>query len=254
MRRVSIIGIGAGDPEHVTVQAVGALNAAHVFFVVTKRREQDELVAARRAILDRYVKGDRYRLVELVDPERRRGGSAAEQRAAVAEWRAARSTQWTRALTDELGPEEHGAFLAWGDPGLYESTLTVLEDLRLAGTPTFTLDVVPGISAMTALTARHRIALNRPGGAVQVTTGRRLAEEGLPAGVDDVVVMLDADLAFAGLDAEGVQIYWGAYLGTHDELLVSGPLGEVAPEIERLRAEAKARKGWIFDTYLLRRR
>ena len=48
-------------------------------------------------------------------------------------------------------------------------------------------------------------------------------------------------------------IWWGAYLGTPDEILLSGPLAEVGPEIERVRAEARARKGWMFDTYLLRR-
>jgi precorrin-6A synthase len=50
-----------------------------------------------------------------------------------------------------------------------------------------------------------------------------------------------------------VTIYWGAYLGTPDEILVSGPLAEVAEEIRRVRAEARERKGWMFDTYLLRR-
>jgi precorrin-6A synthase len=50
-----------------------------------------------------------------------------------------------------------------------------------------------------------------------------------------------------------MHIYWGAYLGTHDELLVSGPLAEVADEIDRARAEARERKGWIMDIYLLRR-
>jgi precorrin-6A synthase len=48
-------------------------------------------------------------------------------------------------------------------------------------------------------------------------------------------------------------IYWGAYLGTPDEILISGPLPEVAPRITRARAEARRRKGWIMDTYLLRR-
>jgi precorrin-6A synthase len=50
-----------------------------------------------------------------------------------------------------------------------------------------------------------------------------------------------------------VTIYWGAYLGTADEILVSGPLAEVADEIQRVRARARDRKGWMFDTYLLRR-
>ena len=48
-------------------------------------------------------------------------------------------------------------------------------------------------------------------------------------------------------------LYWGAYLGTPDEILVSGPLAEVADEVVRVRAEARERKGWMFDTYLLSR-
>ena len=55
-------------------------------------------------------------------------------------------------------------------------------------------------------------------------------------------------------DPDGVEIFWGAYLGTPDELLVAGPLAEAAPKIEEIRAEARRRKGWIMDTYLLRRR
>jgi precorrin-6A synthase len=250
--RVSIIGIGAGDPEHVTVQAIKAMNAADVFFVVTKACEQEDLVALRRAILDRYAGNGSHRIVALQDPPRRRGATPAEQRAAVAEWRAARAAQYERALREELGPDDRGAFLAWGDPSLYESTLTILDGLRHRGLD-FELDVVPGISALSVLAARHRIPLNRVGGAIHITTGRRLAGEGLPNNADDVVVMLDADLAFKTVAADGLDIYWGAYLGTPDELLVSGPVSAVAGEIERLRAEAKARRGWIFDTYLLRR-
>jgi len=261
VRKLTVIGIGAGDPEFVTVQAIRALNAADVFFLVTKSAEQDELVALRRSILDRYVEG-LPRVVEVRDPERGRGATPAEQREAVARWRAARTEQYRRLVAEELGEDGHGAFLSWGDPTLYESTLAVVAGLAGGGDGDgdgdggleLELDVVPGISAVSALAARHRIALNRVGGAVQVTTGRRLADEGLPDGVRDVVVMLDPDCRFAELDEPGLHVFWGAYLGTEDELLVAGPLPEVAEEIVRLRAEARERKGWIFDTYLLRRR
>ena len=115
--------------------------------------------------------------------------------------------------------------------------------------------MIPGISAIAALCARHRIALNRVGEAVQITTGRRLAAEGLPGDAPDVVVMLDARCAFKQVAGSGdIDIYWGAYLGTPDEILVAGALDEVGDEIERVRAAARARKGWIMDTYLLRRR
>jgi precorrin-6A synthase len=68
-----------------------------------------------------------------------------------------------------------------------------------------------------------------------------------------VIVMLDGNCAFKAIDDAGIDIYWGAYLGTADEILVSGNLDARKGEIERLRAEAKARKGWVMDTYLLRR-
>ncbi len=127
----------------------------------------------------------------------------------------------------------------------------MLDEVAARGSVAFELDVVPGISAVAALTARHRIALNRVGRPVQITTGRRLAQ-GFPSEADDVVVMLDAGCAFTAIDDDGVDIYWGAYIGTEDEILVSGPLAEVGEEIVRVRAEARERKGWIMDTYLLR--
>ena len=59
--------------------------------------------------------------------------------------------------------------------------------------------------------------------------------------------------SFANYKENNIDIYWGAYLGTPDEILISGPLGERAAEIERVRSEARARHGWIMHTYLLRK-
>jgi precorrin-6A synthase len=250
MRRVLVIGIGAGDPEHVTVQAINALNQAEVFFVIEKGHETDELVRLRREICERYIDEQTYRIVEIADPPRDRTTPA--YREAVEDWRARRAELWERAIADELGEDGCGAFLVWGDPSLYDSTLAVLEQILARGTVSFEHEVVPGISSIQALTARHRVPLNRVGRAVQITTGRRLAE-GFPDGVDEVVVMLDADCSFRHLDDDALEIHWGAYLGMDDEILVSGRVNEVGPQIERLRAEARERKGWIMDAYLLRR-
>jgi precorrin-6A synthase len=110
--------------------------------------------------------------------------------------------------------------------------------------------VIPGITSVQALAAAHKIALNRIGGPIQITTGRLLAET-MPGG--DVVVMLDGDCAFKSIKDHDVEIYWGAYVGTVDELLVAGKLGECGPKIEKIRSEARTRHGWIMDTYLLRK-
>ncbi|MGB2712443.1 MAG: precorrin-6A synthase (deacetylating) [Conexibacter sp.] len=251
MRRLLVIGIGAGDPEHVTAQAVRALNEVEVFFIIDKGVAVDELVALRRGICERFVEDPSYRIVEVPDPPRDRTNAA--YGTAVDDWRARRAESWEALLHQELGEDGVGAFLVWGDPSLYDSTIDVIERVLAAGRVELEYEVIPGISAVHALTARHRIPLNRVGGAVQITTGRRLAADGWPQDVDDVVVMLDADCSFQQLDPAGVEIYWGAYLGTPDELLVAGPLAEAGPEIQRMRAQARERKGWIMDTYLLRR-
>ena len=153
---------------------------------------------------------------------------------------------WADAIERELGDDGVGAFLAWGDPSLYDSTLRILD--AVAQRVEIDYDVVPGITAIQALTARHRIPLNDIGEPVLITTGRRLAADGLAG---SAVVMLDGDCAFRTCPP-ATRIWWGAYLGTADELLVSGTVGEVGEHIAKMRAEARTRHGWIMDTYLLR--
>jgi precorrin-6A synthase len=252
MRRMLLIGIGAGDPEYVTQQAIRALNEVDVFFVMEKGESKDDLVALRREVCKRFIADESYRIVAVRDPERDRTATA--YASAVDDWRRERARIWEDLICDELEDDGVGAILVWGDPSLYDSTLTIIDAILAAGRVRFGVEVIAGISAIAALCARHAIALNRVGEAVHVTTGRRLAREGLPPNAPDVVVMLDAHCAFTALRGEALDVYWGAYLGTPDEILVAGALDEVSDEIERVRAQARERKGWIMDTYLLRRR
>ena len=251
MRELVLIGVGAGDPEWVTLAAVRAIQAIDVLFVVVKEREYDDLVEARRSIIERH-RTRPLTMVELLDPPRP-WQSVPDYPAAVAAWRAHRLESWGQAVAGHLGEGQSGGFLVWGDPSLYESTLAIVEQLVASASEEITYRVIPGVSSVLALAAAHRIPLNRQGRAVQISPARMLAG-GMPEGVDDVVVMLDGKQAFASIDPAGLDIYWGAYLGTPEQLLVSGPLGDVAEEIIRVRADAAARLGWVFDTYLLRRR
>lgn len=250
MRKLLVIGIGTGDPEQLTLQAIRALNRVDVFFVADKGAEKGALVQLRREICARFIEARAYRVVELPDPVRDPAVSAYGSR--VEAWHAERAERLEQALARELGEEGCGGFLVWGDPSLYDSTLRILERIQARGGLQFEIEVIPGISSPQVLAARHRLVLNRIGGALHITTGRRL-REGAAAG-DDVLVMLDGDCSFQHLEPEDVEIYWGAYLGTPQEILRSGPLRELRDEIARVRAEARAEHGWIMDTYLLRRR
>lgn len=251
MRKLLVIGIGAGDPDHLTLQAVKALGQVDVFFVIDKGGEKDDLMRLRREICERHTRGRPYRFVEIPDPERDR--SAPDYREAVEVWRGHRADACERAIRDELDEHGCGAFLVWGDPALYDGTLHVIDRILTRGELEVEYEVVPGISSIQALAARHRVPLNRVGGEIRITTGRRL-REGLAGAGDDVVVMLDADCSFKSLADQEIDIYWGAYVGTDDEILIKGDLKEVMGEIERVRAQARSRKGWIMDTYLLKRR
>jgi precorrin-6A synthase len=251
MRKVFVIGIGVGNPDYVTVQAVNALNEVDVFFIMDKGQEKEDFVRLRKEICERYIKNKSYRTVETTDPPRDRTPSSYEP--AVRAWHEQRAGIYERLIGEELGEDECGAFLVWGDPSLYDSTLRVIDEIIARGTVAFEYEVIPGVSAIQALAARHKVTLNRIGRSIHITTGRKIAE-GFPNNVDDVIVMLDADCSFKAIDASNIDIYWGAYIGTEDEILVAGNLRELMHDIERQRTEAKSRKGWIMDTYLLRRR
>ena len=251
MRKLLIIGIGAGDPEHITVQAVKALNRVDAFFVLDKGEEKAELTALRRAICERYIEGRHWRFVTLPDPAR--DHDPADYRAEVADWHARRAALLAPLIARELPEGGTGGILVWGDPSLYDSTLRVAERIVADGTVALEVEVIPGITSVQALAARHRIALNDVGGAVLITTGRRLAAGGMPTDADNVVTMLDGPGAFRTVPDQDLTIYWGAYLGTPHELLLAGPLAEVKDRIAALREQARRRHGWIMDTYLLRR-
>ena len=249
VRRLLLIGVGPGDPALLTLQAVEAIGSADVFFMLEKRDEVAEFAAFRRDLLRRHARPS-ARVVDLADPER--DLSTGPYDAAVLDWQRQRVELLERALAEALGGGGVGALLVWGDPSLYDGSLRTAQDLVARAPWPLEIQVVPGVSSLHLLTARHGIPLNRVGAAVRITTGRRLLDTPPDAGTD-VVVFLDSKAAFAGLDPDGIDIYWGAYLGTPDELLLSGPLAEVRDEILAARTEARARKGWLFDTYLLRR-
>ncbi len=243
MRLLHVIGIGVGDPDQLTAQAIRALNDTRVFFAMDKGETKSDLIALRREICSRFIAEPNYRFVELPDPPRAADGDYAT---AVTDWHAARARLWANAIRDELRPGEVGAFLAWGDPSLYDSTLRILDEV--ARHVDLRYDVIPGITAVQALTARHRIPLNDIGEPVLITTGRQLRAGGLTG---SAVVMLDAECSFLSCPPQ-TRIWWGAYLCTPDELLVNGTVGEVGERIAELRAQARSRHGWIMDTYLLR--
>ena len=256
MKQLYLIGIGPGHPDFLTFQAMEAMRRVDVFFLLQKAgRGKDELTELRHAVLRRALPDGGYREVSVASPPRPRAvdQDAAAYRAIVADWHAEKRRIFAELLTKELAAHQAGGLLLWGDPTLYDQTIDMVQQVVRELPEPVELTVIPGISAVQVLVARHRIPLNRVGESVTIMTGRE-AEQVDPASVHNAVVMLDYNASFQRFVGQDMDIYWGGYVGADDEVLVAGPLDAVLDELLRIKAEVREAKGWLMDTYLLRRR
>ncbi|UVE95218.1 precorrin-6A synthase (deacetylating) [Dietzia sp. B32] len=247
-RRVRVVGIGSGGLDQITVEAARALRASDYALAAVKG-PADPLIDLRAQVLARHAPG--VELVGVPDPERDRSSSStssdAGYRGVVTDWHEARSLAWERVVATRPGDV---AIPVWGDPAFYDSTLRILDRIAERGALDLEVEVVPGISALQVLAARHRLVLHEIGGTVTVTTGRRLREV-VAAGADNVVVMLNGDLPLD--DLADWQIWWGGNLGDAGETLVAGRVGDVLEELRAHRERLRDEHGWVMDVYLLRR-
>jgi len=241
-----LIGIGTGNPDHLTLQAIKALNAVDLILIPRKGADKADLADLRRLICAEVVTNPAVQTAEFDMP--RRDTTHPDYARGVDDWHEAIAAVWAETIARHPGAGRV-ALLVWGDPSLYDSTLRIAARLR----PAPQITVIPGITSLQALTAAHAIAINDIGAPFTVTTGRRLRDAGWPAGVDTLLVMLDGDCSFASLPPAGVSIWWAAYVGMPQQITQAGPLETTGPQIVAARAAARAAHGWIMDIYLLRR-
>jgi len=243
MRELTLIGIGTGNPDHLTFEGARAIAQAETILIPRKGDQKSDLADLRHQIIAAVAPDASANIIEFDLPVRRSKGDYLEN---VDLWHDAIATAWHVAA----GQADTAALLIWGDPSLYDSALRIAA--RLSPAPA--IRVVPGITTLQALTAAHAIPINDIGAPFVVTTGRKLRENGWPAGVDSAVFMLDGASAFQTLPLENFDIWWGAYLGMENQVLHAGPLDQVCAQIIDTRATARAAHGWIMDAYLLRKR
>ena len=248
MKKIYLIGIGPGNPDYLTVQAIKAIKGVDVFFFLEKRKGDEDFLKIRREILERYLDSGTYRVVSARIPKRKKGGNYVEE---VKAWREEVAEVVAGLIKNEMEEGENAALLIWGDPSLYDGHLEMLQHILKRGVIDFEYEVIPGITSVQLLAARHKIPLNRIGEPIVITTARKLKE----CETDEVintVVLLDSRANFERFEDTDIDIYWGGYLGTEDEILLSGKLRDIIEDLERIRIEAKKKKGWLMDTYILR--
>lgn len=242
MTTLHLIGIGTGNPDHVTGQAIKALNGADLILIPRKGSAKSDLAEVREHILSRVLTSPvpvaAYDVPQRADQDDYLG--------AVNDWHDAIAKVWADTIAAHPGTRDV-ALMVWGDPSLYDSTLRIAARL-----PGVMVKVVPGITSLQALTSAHAIPLNTLAAPVTITTGRQLRDHGWPEGATTLAVMLDKGGAFTVLPSD-TEIWWGAYVGMPEETLIHGTLAQVSDHILATRATLRAEHGWIMDIYLLRR-
>lgn len=250
MITLSLVGIGSGNPDHLTLQAIKTLEAADLILLPRKGDEKTELADLRRGIVADILKVA-PQVVEFDYPVR--DAATPKYLDGVNTWHDALAQIWAGLITDHADRDAHVALMVWGDPSLYDSTLRIADRLKAQGQE-IVVNVIPGITSLQMLTAAHAIPLNDLGASVLITTGRQLRDHGWPQDADTVAVMLDGECSFQHVADQTTDIWWGGYVGMPQQILKSGPLSEISEEIIQTRAKARAENGWIMDIYLMRRR
>lgn len=251
MITLSLVGIGSGNPDHLTLQAISTLEAADLILLPRKGDEKTDLVDLRRGIVAKVLQ-TAPNVVEFDYPVR--DAKTPKYLDGVNTWHDALAQIWSGLIGENAGPDAHVALMVWGDPSLYDSTLRIADRLKAQGLQ-IDVQVVPGVTSLQMLAAAHAIPLNDLGAPVLITTGRQLRDHGWPQDADTVAVMLDGECSFQHLsDAQQIDIWWGGYVGMPQQVLSAGLLADVADDIIKTRAKARAANGWIMDIYLMRRR
>lgn len=249
--KVNIIGIGAGNPAYLTLQAIEAMRETDVFLVPDKGDVKADLIEARRVLCEAHLEPGSYKFITIPDPDR--GPDSERDKAqyteGVFDWHAARAKGFVDAIASEPAETVVG-FLVWGDPAFYDSTVRIVE--RMAEFVPVEPRVIPGISAFQVLAAEHGIVMHKVGEPIHITTGRRLVTEWRPE-LGTVVVMLDSFLRVKELvdRAPDAMLYWGAYLGLPNQTLRKGRLADIMDELVAERARLRAQHGWLMDVYAI---
>ncbi|MCL5015238.1 MAG: precorrin-2 C(20)-methyltransferase [Firmicutes bacterium] len=215
------LGAGAGNPEWLTLQADRILKRSRV---IALPRGIARVVGRAEEIVEAYLTPDKY-LLRLAFP------MTQDENVLARAWNDARD-QVLSHLTQGLDV----VFVTEGDPSLY-STFSYLADAVLAKCPEIAVEIVPGISSVSAAAARLGVSLARSGQSVAVipaVNGLNQLSQALD--VCDTVVILKFsrvfDRVYELLDSRGLlpDTVYLAGIGTTQEE-IRGDLHEMKERV-----------------------
>ena len=242
VKKVYLIGMGPGNLKYLTLEAVDLIKRLPLFLIPLKSSKKTYLTEKRKEILYKIRKDQNFKIVEIPFPERKRSFQYKE---AVISWRRKKAEILIKVL-QKKSTEEAG-FIVWGDPSIYDGHIEIFKDVQKQIPIEF--EIIPGISAFQILSAKHKIPLTKIAGSLLFTTPRGLKK--FSEIKENTVVFLDNYESYRKFNQKDLKIYWGAYLGTEKEVLLSGRLSEVKEKIIELRRKLRKENGWIMEIYFL---
>ena len=147
--KLYVIGVGPGDPELLTLKAVRILKGVKVL-CVPKAGEDSHSIAL--SVVKDVNPPDNKEVIEAYFPMKK-PGSRENRRTLEAAWR-----NTVKTITSRLNAGVDVAFLTIGDPTLY-STFFHLYDKLLEAHPDLNIEIIPGVSSITAAASKAGISL-----------------------------------------------------------------------------------------------
>lgn len=150
MIHLTVVGIGPGDPNLITIKGMQAIQAARLLFAPqTSPHEESRALRIAHPWIDR----SRQHIVPLTMPMCRDSTSSMTMSRVMAKEMAAYLSAYAERY-DTL----NAVYLLLGDPMLY-GTFTALHQALLTYLPTLTVEIIPGITSFAAVAARACLPL-----------------------------------------------------------------------------------------------
>jgi precorrin-2/cobalt-factor-2 C20-methyltransferase len=156
--KLYVIGVGPGDPELVTLKGARILRAINCI-CVPKGKEEGRSLAL--SIVRKIVNMEGKEIVEAYFPMKKTARAGHGQELG-ARWR-----QTVTTVLDHLQNGHDVAFITIGDPTIY-STFFYLYDRLIEADPGLEIEIIPGVSSITAAASRAHIPLGLGDGKIAI--------------------------------------------------------------------------------------
>ena len=122
MNNINLIGVGTGNLEHLTLEAINILNESDLILLPKKSEDTKDLINLRYEICSKFLKKENNNLVEFRVPERNKEKIYSDS---VSDWHEKLAISWDKAIKNFKGKKNKISLLIWGDPCLYDSSIKI---------------------------------------------------------------------------------------------------------------------------------